>query len=259
MAFGKTGIDWRSTLAAVWRSNRHFLKPVTQVDLVSPDSLLGMEEQKALLYRNTENFLRAKPASHALLWGAQGVGKSSLIKTLLTRYHSYGLRLIQLPRENLDLLLDIMDEVHDHSQYFIVFCDDIGFRQDAAEYRVLKSALEGTLEKPPANVLIYATSNRLNLMPEYMADNVNIAEYSLPDQPTRELDDCQLMADRFGLSLAFPLMERTTYLALVDRLFQGKNVSQDMLHEEALKFAQRRNGLSGRTARHFFNHYQMYL
>ncbi len=260
MAFGKTGIDWHSTLAAVWRTNRHFLKPVTQVDLVDPDSLLGIDEQKALLYRNTENFLRGKPASHALLWGAQGVGKSSLIKTLITRYHTYGLRLIQIPREDLNILLDLMDEVQDYSQHFIIYCDDIGFKQSECGYHVLKSALEGTLEKLPKNVLIYATSNRQDLIPESMADNVNVSEAMPPLQPrTSNFSECQLLVDRFGLSLAFNPMERETYLAIVDRLFQGKNIDRKMLHEEAMHFAAKRSGHSGRTARHFFNHYQMYL
>ncbi len=257
MAFGKTGIDWRSTTAAVWRSNRHFLKPIAQVDMIDPASLLGIDEQKALLYKNTENFLRGKPAGHALLWGARGVGKSSLIKTLLTRYHTYGLRIIQISRDDLPVLPDITDDIHDHNHHFIIYCDDLNFDDSQGQYRVLKSTMEGTLEKPPANVLIYATSNRQHLLPETMADNLNNST------DKEEVFDGQnkhsSLADSFGLSLSFNTMPQETYLSIVDTLFKGKNIDQESLHEEAIRFAMQRGGHSGRTARHFLNHYQMYL
>ena len=259
MAFGKTGIDWRSTVAAVWRSNRHFLKPIAQVDLIEPDSLLGIDEQKALLYKNTENFLRGKPASHALLWGVRGVGKSSLIKTLLTRYSSFGLRMIQIPKDDLHLLPDITDDIHDHNHHFIIYCDDLTFNQEQGDYRLLKSTMEGTLEKPPANVLIYATSNRRHLMPEQMADNLNHRESSDEASSAEAVEECLSLADRFGLSLSFNPMDSETYLSIVDTLFKGKNISRDALHEEAIRFAMQRGGHSGRTARHFLNHYQMYF
>ncbi len=258
MAFGKTGIDWRSTLAAVWRSNRHFLKPIAQAEMIAPDSLLGIDEQKALLYKNTENFLRGKPASHALLWGARGVGKSSLIKTLLTRYHSYGLRIIEIPKGDLHLLPDITDDLRDHHHHFIIYCDDMTFDEGQSEYCLLKSTMEGALEPPPANVLIYATSNRRHLMPEQMADNLNRRH---DDPPAREngQEVYLSLADRFGLSLSFTPMDREIYLAIVDNLFKGKAVEKEALHEEAIRFAMQRGGHSGRTARHFLNHYQMYL
>ena len=125
MAFGKLTIDWRSCIAAVWRSNRHFLKPISGVDLVKPETLVGIDTQKDALFTNTEHFLRGKPASHALLWGARGVGKSSLIKALLTRYHTYGLRMIQIPKEDLHLLVDITDEIVDSHHRFIIYCDEV--------------------------------------------------------------------------------------------------------------------------------------
>lgn len=258
MAFGKTGVDWRSTKAAVWRSNRHFLKPVTQPDLVDPESLLGIDDQKSLLYKNTENFLRNQPCCHALLWGARGVGKSSLIKTLLTRYHRVGLRLIQLPKTDLHLLPDITDDISDHSQHFIIYCDDLSFDEGLGEYQMLKSTITGTLEKPPSNVLIYVTSNRSRLMPEYLADNFN-AHAGEEIQHEEGFDERLSLIDRFGLSLSFPPMTEEIYLTIVDNLFRSVRVDKQQLHEEANRFALQRGGHSGQTARHFFNHYHIYL
>lgn len=255
MAFGKLTIDWRSTVAAVWRSNRHFLKPITNVDLVNPDSLLGIDEQKEAIFRNTEHFLRGKPASHTLLWGARGGGKSSLIKAVLTRYHTYGLRMIQIPKDDLHLLVDITDEIVDSHYRFVIYCDDLTFEEGSGEYRMLKSTMEGTLEKPPANVLIYATSNRRHLMPERMSDNHATTTIDGEIHPGEGVEDKLSLADRFGLSLSFKPMSKNTYLEIVDTLFKGKVKDTDLLHQEALAYAIARGGNSGRTARHFFNHF----
>ncbi|MGB0846640.1 MAG: ATP-binding protein [Thiolinea sp.] len=259
MAFGKTGIDWRSTKAAVWRSNRHFLKPINRVDMIDADTLIGIDDQKALLYKNTENFLRGKSCCHALLWGARGVGKSSLMKTLLTRYHSYGLRMIQTPREDLHVLPDIIDDIHDHNHHFIIYCDDLLFDEGQSEYRMLKGVMEGTLETPPSNVLVYATSNRQQLMPGQMADNLNISHVNGAERSAETIDECLSLADHFGLSLSFEPMTGEAYLTIVDNLFKRVKVDQEQLHEEAMRFAMQRGGPSGRTARHFLNHYQIYL
>lgn len=253
MAFGKLTIDWRSTLAAVWRSNRHFLKPIRNVDLVNPDTLQGIEAQKNALFSNTEHFLRGKPASHALLWGARGVGKSSLIKAVLTRYHTYGLRMIQISKDDLSVLVDITDEIVDSHHRFIIYCDDLTFDEGQGEYRMLKSTMEGTLEKPPENVLIYATSNRRQVMPEYNPESNPVnSEIYLGEA----LEDKLSLADRFGLSLPFHSMNKDIYLEIVDKLFKGRVQDAELLHQEALTFAIERGGQSGRTARHFFNHCQ---
>jgi len=203
MAFGKTGIDWRSTKAAVWRSNRHILKPIDRVDMVDADTLVGIDDQKALLYKNTENFLRGKSCCHALLSGAGGVGKSSLIKTLLTRYHSYGLRLIQIPREDLQVLPDIIDDIYDHNYHFVVYCDDLLFGDNQNEYRTLKDVTEGTLELPAANVLVYATSGNQQGMPEQLADNLNLSQANGEENPAETLNECLSLVDYFGLFLSF--------------------------------------------------------
>ncbi|MEZ5480560.1 MAG: DUF815 domain-containing protein [Thiolinea sp.] len=191
--------------------------------------------------------------------GAPGVGKSSLIKTLLTRYHSYGLRMIQIPREDLYLLPDITDDIHDHSHHFIIYCDDLSCDDTQSDYRMLKSTMEGSLEKPPANVLIYATSNQRHTMPEQASDNLNTRYEDGIHSAEDAMDRRLALADRFGLSLSFTPMTRETYLAIVDNLFKSVNVDKEQLHEEALRFALQRGGHSGRTARHFLNHYQIYL
>ena len=252
MAFGKLTIDWRSAIAAVWRSNRHFLKPITNADLVNPDSLLGIDEQKEAIFRNTEIFLRCKLASHTLLWGARGGGKSSLIKAVLSRYHSYGLRMIQIPKDDLHLLVDITDEIMDSHYRFIIYFDDLTFEEGRGEYRMLKSTMEGTLEKPPSNVLIYATSNRRPLMPERMSEHLNGSIVDGEIHPAEAVEDKLSLADRFGLSLSFRPMNKDTYLEIVDALFKGRVQDKALLHQEALAFATARGGLSGRTALFFF-------
>lgn len=257
MAFGKLTIDWRSTIAAVWRSNRHFLKPLRNVDLVNPDTLLGIDDQKDAIFRNTEHFLRGKPASHVLLWGARGVGKSSLIKAVLSRYHTYGLRMIQISKDDLGVLVDITDEIVDSSHHrFIIYIDDLTFEEGSGEYRQLKSTMEGTLEKPPENVLIYATSNRRHLMPERMSDNLATTYVDGEIHPGEAVEDKLSLADRFGLSLPFRPMNKDIYLDIVDKLFKGRVQDKELMHQEALAFAIERGGTSGRTARHFFNHCQ---
>lgn len=259
MAFGKTGIDWRSVKAAVWRSNRHYLKPIVNVDLIDPDTLLGIDDQKSAIYKNTENFLRGKPANHVLLWGARGGGKSSLIKAVLSRYHNYGLRMIQIPKNDLHLLLDITDDLHDNQHKFIIYCDDLSFDEGQGEYRLLKTMMEGNLEKPPSNVLIYATSNRRHLMPEKMSDNQSPQTIDGEIHPNEAIEEVLSLADRFGMSLSFSPMSREAYLHIVDDLFKNYSMDQETLHQDAIRFATERGGHSGRTARHFFNHSMMYL
>ena len=259
MAFGKTGIDWRSTKAAVWRSNRHLLKPIDRIDLVDAETLLGIDDQKALLYNNTENFLRGKPCCHALLWGSRGIGKWSLLKTLLTRYHSYGLRLIQISAQDLQVLPDILDDMHDHNHHFIICCDNLSSDDSPHKYRILKDITEGTLETPPDNILVYATVDNQQSISGQIADNLNLTQVDGTEPPTKTVNECWSVVDYFGLFLSFEPMTEETYLTVVDDLFKRVKIDSEQLHEEAIRFAMQRGGPSGRTARHFLNHYQIYL
>ncbi len=258
MAFGKTGIDWRSTMAAVWRSNRHLLKPIERIASIDADTLMGIDDQKALLYKNTENFLRARTCCHALLWGAPGTGKSSLVKTLLPRYQSYGLRLIQVSRDELHILPDIIDDIHDHNHHFIIYCDNLVPGAERHEYQALKAITEGTLESPPSNVLIYATASSSQLRSELNANDLPTQPLTHTDSPAKT-EKCWFFADYFGLFLSFQPMTETAYFNVIDQLFKRVKVDRDQLHQEAMHFAMQRDGPSGRTARHFLNHYQIYL
>ena len=175
------------------------------------------------------------------------LGAGALIKAVLTRYHTYGLRMIQISKDDLSVLVDITDEIVDSHHRFIIYCDDLDFDEGKSEYRLLKSILEGTLEKPPENVLIYATSNcRLPI------------EQVLNGEPSSDtaVANKRQLADRFGLSLPFHPMNKDIYLEIVDKLFKGRVQDPELLHQEATTFATTRGGQSGRTARHFFNHCQ---
>ncbi|MCW8883817.1 MAG: ATP-binding protein, partial [Motiliproteus sp.] len=151
-------IDWKNIYAAIWRPKLQYLKPVKALDKVQLEQLLEIERQKSLLCRNTERFIEGLPANNALLWGARGTGKSSLIKALLNHYALQGLRIVQIDKDDLHWLPEIIDELRELPQRFIVFVDDLSFEAGDASYKALKSALEGSIEQPPENVLFYATS-----------------------------------------------------------------------------------------------------
>ncbi len=247
-------IDWNNTHAALWRHHLQALRPVRRLDPIRLQQLVGIERQKAELVRNTERFLAGLPANHALLWGSRGTGKSSLLKALLNEYAARGLRLIEVDREDLVYLPEIVDAIGDQPQHFIIFCDDLSFEAGERNYKALKTVLEGSVELPPDNVLIYATSNRRHLMPEYMEDN---RASGLVDGELHYADAVEekiSLSDRFGLWLSFYPSSQDDYLALVDSYFPDYGGDRAQLHAEALRFAQSRGGArSGRTARQFYN------
>lgn len=246
-------IDWNSTKAAVWRPRKEYLRPVQHTDPVRLADLLGIETQKERLQRNTERFLGGLPANNALLWGARGTGKSSLIKALLNSYQDRGLRLIQVDKDDLINLPEIVDAIRDLSQRFLVFCDDLSFEAGEPSYKALKSVLEGSVELPPDNVLVYATSNRRHLLPEYMEENQAAklvgGEIHFPEAVEEKIS----LSDRFGLRLSFYPVSQDEYLAIVDHYFADYRGDRAALHEAAKQFALLRGGRSGRVARQFYN------
>jgi len=248
-------IDWTITSAAVWRPRKEYLRPVQHIDPVRLDTLVGIEHQKEQLQRNTERFLGGLPSNNALLWGARGTGKSSLIKALLNAYKDRGLRLIQVDKNDLINLPEIVDEIRDLAQRFIVFCDDLSFEAGEPGYKALKSVLEGSVELPPDNVLIYATSNRRHLLPEYMEENQAAklvgGEIHFPEAIEEKIS----LSDRFGLWLSFYPVNQDEYLAIVDSYFPDFRGDRAALHEAAKQFALLRGGRSGRAARQFYNGY----
>ena len=144
-------IDWYKTFAAIWRQRKEYLRPVRNIDPVRLANLIGIDDQKKELIRNTEKFIEGKPANNALLWGATGTGKSSLIKAVLNEYKDRGLRLIEVDKHDLLYLPEIVDKIRDLSQKFIIFCDDLSFETVESSYKALKSVLEGSVELPPDN------------------------------------------------------------------------------------------------------------
>lgn len=246
-------IDWQQTHAAIWRPRRQVLRAVRDIDPVCLDNLLGIERQKALLLANTERFLSGQPANNALLWGARGTGKSSLIKAVFNALRDRGLRLIQVDKHDLVELSEIVDEIRDLEHRFILFCDDLSFEADETEYKALKSVLEGSVEQPPANVRVYATSNRRHLMPESMQDNLDSKVVGHELHYADAIEEKLSLSDRFGLWLSFHAIDQDQYLAIVDHLFADYPVEREVLHREAIRFATQRGIRSGRVARQFYN------
>jgi len=249
------GIDWNATLAAIWRPRRGYLRPVQRVDPVRLDQLVGIETQKAALRRNTERFLNGLPANNALLWGARGTGKSSLIKALLNDYQQRGLRLIQVDKNDLVELPEIVDGICDLPQRFIVFCDDLSFEAGEAGYKELKSVLEGSVELPPDNVHVYATSNRRHLLPEYLEDNRGAKRVGDEIHMAEVVEEKISLSDRFGLWLSFYAVDQDEYLAIIDSYFPDYRGDRAELHRAAKQFALARGGRSGRVAKQFHHEF----
>ncbi|OEY65815.1 ATP-binding protein [Marinobacter sp. X15-166B] len=253
MAF-PTPIDWTATVAAVWRRHRQGLRVIRRLDTVCWTDLTGIERQQQALFHNTERFLRGEPSNNVLLWGARGTGKSSLIKALLNEYHPRGLRMIEVDKDDLVHLPEIVDDICDLPYRFVIFCDDLSFETGETAYKALKSVLEGSLELPPENVRIYATSNRRHLMPEYMADNLATTVRGGELHPAEAIEEQVSLADRFGLQLSFYAFPQEVYLQAIDALFPHV-ADREELHRRAIRFATQRGVRNGRTAQQFFRQY----
>lgn len=247
--------DW-SAPALYWRrtGGGGQLLAVPEVHQIGLDDLLHLERQKALLVQNTAQFLRGRPANNALLWGARGTGKSSLIKALFHHFRPQGLRLIQVERGDLIDLPLILDLVRGRPERFLLFCDDLAFEADDAAFKALKSLLEGAIFAPPENLLLYASSNRRHLVPEYQGENRDsrLVEGELHHGET--VEEKISLSDRFGLWLAFHPFSQAQYLDTVDHWLRRLGAccaAPDALHAEALRWALQRGARSGRTAWQF--------
>ncbi|QWF70878.1 ATP-binding protein [Methylomonas paludis] len=248
-------IDWNTTYAAIWRQRQQYLRPVKQLDELSLAQLIGIDQQKQQLIDNTERFISGLPANNALLWGARGTGKSSLIKGLLNAYKHLGLRVVQLDKEDLIFLPEIVDELRELPQRFIIYCDDLSFETGEVLYKPLKSILEGSIEPPPQNVLFYATSNRRHLQPEHMRDNLDTKLIDGEVHYADTIEEKISLSDRFGLRLAFYPPHSDTYLNIVDHYFSDYQGDREQLHRAALAFAHQNAAKNGRSAKQFYNSY----
>ncbi|ADV46793.1 ATP-binding protein [Nitratifractor salsuginis] len=245
-------VDWQRKKAAVFRPSLGRLKGIDTLDPITLDALVGIGEQKRRLIENTEAFLRGEEAENVLLWGSRGTGKSSLVKALLNAYADRGLRVIEFFKEDLRHLPDVLDEIRGEPWRFILFLDDLTFGEGENIYTYLKSAMEGSIEPSPDNLLVYATSNRRHLVPEYQRENEATIIREGEIHYTDSVEEKISLADRFGLWLAFYPLNQEEYLAVVDHYFKGEEIDREALHREALRFAQERASRSGRTARQFW-------
>lgn len=213
----RASVDWRDVVAARWqREGRSgYLQPLrVSLDLDLGD-LVGVDAQRDQLARNTRQFVQGLPANHALLWGARGTGKSSLVRALLAEHAQVGLRLIEIERDHLADLPRVVELLAGLPQRFVLFCDDLSFEAGEGDYRVLKSVLDGSLERAPDNVLLYATSNRRHLVPEKESDNENWQRVEGELHPSEAVEDKIALSDRFGLWLSFYPFTQDHFLAVV--------------------------------------------
>jgi hypothetical protein len=247
-------IDWKTTLACRWRGTRFggFLEPVHTLNCPPWTALQRIDDQKAQIERNTRQFVAGLPANNVLLTGSRGCGKSSLVKALLPPYARKGLRLIEVDKDDLVHLPDIVRQIGKAPYRFILFTDDLSFEAGDPAYKPLKAALDGSVAGLPANVVIYATSNRRHLLPEYMAENEATRYEGGEVRPADSVEEKISLSDRFGLLLSFYPFGQDDYLAIVASWVATLGGSFDeQARTEALQWAIQRGGRSGRIARQF--------
>jgi len=253
-------LDWSQSLAAHWqREGRSgYLQPLTvSLDLNLTD-LIGVDAQGEQLARNTRQFVAGLPSNHALLWGARGTGKSSMVRALLAEQAGAGLRLIEIERDHLTDLPRVVEQLVGLPQRFILFCDDLSFEAAEGDYRVLKSVLDGSLERAPENVLLYATSNRRHLMPEQQSDNENWQRVDGELHPSEAVEDKIALSDRFGLWLSFYPFTQEHFLDVVRHWIEvlARQAALDwewdeVLEKAAIRWALGRGNRNGRCAYQF--------
>ncbi len=254
-------VDWNTVYAASWqrKGNSSFFRPIALGADIRLADLLGVEQQREQLLRNTQQFMRGFPANHALLWGARGTGKSSLVRALLAEHAAQGLRLIEVERNELADLPMIVESLAGLPQHFIVFCDDLSFEAGEGDYRILKSVLDGSLERAPDNVLLYATSNRRHLLPEQHSDNQNWQQGDGGElHPSEAVEDKIALSDRFGLWLSFYPFDQDHYLSVVQHWIAEyaqptalKWQFDEVAAKEAISWASARGNRNGRCAAQF--------
>lgn len=244
--------DWDG-LAFQWINHGH-LHLVKKIDSIRLDDLLHVDKQKKQLVENTRKFLDGKPANDALLWGARGTGKSSLIKALLNEYSDKGLRIIEVDKDSLIHFSELTERLAERPEYFVLFCDDLSFEEHDASYKALKAALDGSVAARPGNVLVYATSNRRHLLPESMRDNQDTRLVDNEIHHSDAVEEKISLAERFGLWLSFHPLKQVEYLNIVNHWldhYQVEISDEEELSVAAMRFSIHRGSRSGRVAHQF--------
>ncbi|MFT8718668.1 ATP-binding protein [Acetobacter sp.] len=246
----------RTADAFIWQPERGRLAPVAAVAHVQLDLLQGVDSQKQTLLQNTRHFADGWPANNAMLWGSRGTGKSSLVKACHAainrdRPAEEHLILVEIEREDLGTLPDLMALLRESSRRFIIFCDDLSFEKEDRDYKALKSVLDGGIAGRPSNVLFYATSNRRHLMPRDMIDN----ERSTAINPSEATEEKVSLSDRFGLWLGFHVCPQDVYLDMVRAYAKELNlpISDEELCAQASEWSVTRGNRSGRVAAQFID------
>ena len=251
-----TAFRWRSTAAG-----GRFV-PVLRPHRIALADLCGIDRQKQALDRNTRQFVRGHGANNVLLSGSRGTGKSSLVKALLNEYAGEGLRLVEVDKQDLVALPDLVEPLESRPERFVLFCDDLSFEANEPGYKALKAVLDGSVSATPDNIVLYATSNRRHLMPEYMRDNLDARQVGAEIHQSEAVEEKISLSERFGLWLSFHPFSQDDYLAIVrhwiaalddpDPPESGGDVPEwDRVRAEALRWALARGSRSGRSAFQF--------
>jgi predicted AAA+ superfamily ATPase len=257
-------VDWSVTVAANWRRHSFagYLEAVPEIEATRLDDLVGIERQRKAVEDNTRQFLAGYPANNVLLWGSRGTGKSSLVRALLNTYASQGLRIVQVDKQDLPSLPDIFIRIVGQPYRFILLCDDLSFEPGDAGYKILKSVLDGSVYAAPANVLIYVTSNRRHLLPEYHNDNLGARMVDGEIHHGEAVEEKISLSDRFGLWVPFYVFKQDRYLEVVrrhiaqfSRMHGLEPVWHEELEREAIKWSHDKSKRCGRTALQFARHW----
>jgi uncharacterized protein len=256
--------DWKKVTAARWRKRggRGYLQAVPHPQAIALSDLVAIDAQKQAIDRNTRQFVAGLPANNVLLTGSRGTGKSSLVKAMLARHAAKGLRLVEVDKADLTDLPDIAERVVAQPYRYVVFCDDLTFDAGEPGYKALKVMLDGSIAGAATNMLIYATSNRRHLLPEYFAENLETKHVGGEVHPGESVEEKISLSERFGLWISFYPFAQDEYLAAVDRWLAhfgvaapaGARDAEERMRE-ALQFALQRGSRSGRVAWQFARHW----
>lgn len=244
MTIRKIDTNWKICDAFIWRGD--YLHPIREFNSFNLSDLVGIDEQKEMLLKNTESFLRENTGLNVLLYGPRGCGKSTLARAIFTHFLSEGLKVVQVSTQDIEIIPILVDAMRVQPYKFIIFCDDLSFEEGDISYKSLKVVLDGSIEKIPSNILLYATSNRKHIMVEYKSDNLNTTAINGEIHFSDAIEERISLSDRFGLSIPFYKINVEEYLRIVN-IYLQEDLSEE-LKIKALSYATQKGQRSGRVA-----------